>query len=484
MGKSGKKKKEVIKFGTDGWRAVIGDTYTYENVQVAAQAIAEYVKTHKNDAKRKSGRGVVALGYDTRFQSDKFAELAACVLAANGVKVILANGPTPTPAVSYLIQRKGLTGGVMITASHNPPQYNGIKYKAYYAGSAGSDIIEKIESRLRKSAVKTMLFDEAIEKRKIVIEDMRPAHKAFLRSYLNMSLLKRSPLKVLVDIMYGTGDDYIAGMLAGTRVKVTTMHTEANTSFGGINPEPIEKNLRELIRETKRGRFDIGVATDGDADRVGAASPDGRIISSHTIMALILLHFVEDKGYRGEVVKTISGSTLLDRICQKHRLKMHETPVGFKYVAELMMTRNVLIGGEESGGIGFKGYMPERDGTLSAILLLEMMAHRRKGILQILKDVEEVYGKFRYGRIDTHYPEDKKARLIPALKKKHLKKILGKDVACVKSYDGIKLIRSDDSWLLLRLSGTEPILRIYAEASSDKEVARLLAFGKKVANNI
>ncbi len=467
----------TIKFGTDGWRAIISKDFTCDNVKVVGQAIADYVKSSDPSA-------TIAVGYDTRFMSETYAQLMAEVLAGNSIKVILSDRPNPTPAVSFIVANRKLFGGVMITASHNPPQYNGIKYKAHFGGSAGPEIINKIESNLFKNEIRSIILDEAKESGLIKIEDICKPYIKHVEKYLDLRLLKNAKLKVLVDIMYGAGDHYMQNILSKTNCKVTTIHTERNTYFGGINPEPIEKNLRELIDLTKKGKFDIGLATDGDVDRIGAASPDGKQISSHKIICLILLYFIEDKKLKGSMVKTISGTTLIDRICKKHNVTLHETPVGFKYIADYMLKEDVLVGGEESGGIGFINNIPERDGLISGILLLEMMAKRKKSILQILKDVEKEYGTFEFQREDMKYPDDKKAKLMETLKTNPPKEVLNKKVVEIKSFDGFKLILEDGSWLILRLSGTEPILRVYAESNSVQNAKKILNFGKEFALNI
>ena len=472
----------AIKFGTDGWRAVISDDFTFENVKKVAQAIADYVNGEMGASKVRDSRIVV--GYDTRFLSDKYAELTACVLAANGIKVILADKPTPTPSVSYAIKDRGLFGGVMITASHNPARYNGIKYKAYYAGSAGPDITKQFENHLGKSGIKYAPLAELRSKGLITAEDIIPRHLAFVKKYVDLKMLKKSGLKVLVDSMYGTGNDYIKGLLSGGRCKVDVIHDEVNPGFGGINPEPIMPNLKELADKVKKGKYDIGIATDGDADRLGVALPNGKLLTGHKIMTLLLLHLLEDRGMRGDVVQTICGTGLIDKICVKYGLVMRETPVGFKYICEMIIKGDVLIGGEETGGVAFKNYIPERDGVLSGLLILEMLVMRKKKILDILKAIDKEYGAYEYMRLDVKYPDDKKAKLMEYLKVSPPKMVAGKAVVLVKDTDGYKLICEDSSWLMLRLSGTEPILRVYAEASSEKKALKILEFGKELAHSI
>ena len=473
----------AIKFGTDGWRAVISEDFTFDNVKIVAQAMADYIKNDKGPASKAKNRCIV-IGYDTRFLSDKYAELIACVLAANGVKVILSDRPTPTPSVSFAIKDKSLTGGVMVTASHNPARYNGIKYKAYYGGSAGPDITKAFEGYLAKFPVVYAEPSGLKDKGMLVYENIIPKHLDFVKKYVDVKKLKATRMKILVDSMYGTGNHYIAELLAGGKCKVDTIHDEKNPGFGGINPEPILPNLNELALKTKKGKYDIGLATDGDADRLGVALPNGKLLTGHKVMALLLLHLCEDKGMKGGVVQTQCGTDLINKIGKKYGLKMYETPVGFKYICELMIKEDILVGGEETGGVAFKNSIPERDGVLSGLLILEMMAMRKSKILDILKAIDKEYGTYEYRRLDVKYPDDKKAKLMELLKTNPPKEILGRPVVDVKTADGYKFICDDSSWLMLRLSGTEPILRVYSEGPSDKKSLAILEEGKRIAYSV
>lgn len=479
-----------IKFGTDGWRAVIGEDFTFDNVKKVAQAIADYIR---NEGERpisiedqrlavKDDRMVV--GYDTRFLSDKFAELVACVMAGNGIRTILADRPCPTPSISYAIKDNGLIGGVVITASHNPAIYNGIKYKTHYAGSATLEITEKFESYLGKSDVKYTPLAEAKAEGIVTMKDIIPDHLQFVKRYVNVNLLKKNKFKILVDAMYGAGDSYIQSLLEGGACEVETIHGGINPSFGNVSPEPKMPNLKELADRVRKEKYDIGLATDGDADRLGVALPDGRLMTGHKIIALLLLHLLEDKSMRGDVVQTICGTGLIDKICKIYNLKVRETPVGFKYISEIMKDNDILIGGEETGGIAFKNSVPERDGILSGLLILEMMAMRKKDILDILKGIDKEYGRYEYRRLDVKYPDEKKSRLMASLKTNPPKKILGERIVKIKNLDGYKFICEDSSWLMLRSSGTEPMLRVYAEASSEKKALDILAFGKELAYSV
>ncbi|MBL7070970.1 MAG: phosphoglucomutase/phosphomannomutase family protein [Candidatus Omnitrophica bacterium] len=468
-----------IKFGTDGWRAVISDDFTFENVRIVAQAISDFLK------KEYRGKVIrIIVGYDPRFMSEKYAEIVAKNLVTNGIRVILTDRPSPTPAVSYAIKDKKLNGGVMITASHNPPYYNGIKYKAFYSGSADPGITGKIEKNLYKTKPKRTTTTKFAKNGLLKYENVCPAHLRFLSSYLDWKALKKGKFKVLVDVMHGSAYNFAEQLLSKTKNKVVTIRSHRDPYFGGINPEPIEKNLGSLMEGVKKGGYDLGIATDGDVDRVAIVGPDGKVLTGHRVIALLLLHFLEDRKMTGAVVQTICGTVLIDKICEKYGLKIYETPVGFKYICDLMRFNDILIGGEEAGGIGYKNYIPERDGILSGLLVLEMMCHRNKKLSAILKDIAKEYGSYYYRRIDTRYPDHLKQKLMNTLKVKPPARILGKKVVDVKSYDGVKFILEDKTWLLLRFSGTEPILRIYSEAASDKRALKLLDAGKRIANSL
>ncbi|MEA3560748.1 MAG: phosphoglucomutase/phosphomannomutase family protein [Candidatus Omnitrophota bacterium] len=469
----------MIKFGTDGWRAIISDDFTFENVKIAAQAMANFINKDSY-AKNKE----IIIGYDTRFLSEKYAQLIGCVLAANGIRVLLASKATPTPAVSFTIVNRKLGGGIMVTASHNPAEFNGIKYKAYYGGSADPETIKKIESELYKGRVKFLFFEEAC-KSLLKMEDVIPDYLEAIRNYVDIGLLKKEKFNLLVDVMYGAGDNYIAGLLEGGRCRVDTIHSQRNPGFGGMRPEPSAENLREMAGLMKKRDYSVGLATDGDVDRLGVITPQGEVISGHKVMALLLKHLVEDKKLTGSVVQTICGTVLINKMCGKYGLKVHETPVGFKYICEIMRKENVLIGGEETGGIGFRGFIPERDGILSGLLILELMACKQKGIVEILNEIENEYGTFVYKRKDiTYLDQEKKKAIISKLEKEPPNDIIGKQIREVKADDGIKFVCDDLSWLLVRPSGTEPLVRIYAEAPDEQQSQQMIEFGEKIAFKI
>ncbi len=467
-----------IKFGTDGWRAVISDEFTFENVEITAQAIADFIKSQKSAIYKKRK---IAVGYDTRFLSDKYAETLSCVLAANGIKVVLSDKPCPTPSVCIAIKDQKLTGGVMITASHNPYNYNGIKYKGFFAGSAGSDIIDKIEKKLYKTKVKSITLEEGIKTKKITFSNILKLHLGYIDRYADMKRLKNTKLKVLVDSMNGTGQKYFGQILKGTKIKLDFMNTEINPNFNNRPPEPNEKHLKGLMKNVKKGKYDLGVATDGDSDRLAIVDEKGQILSGHKLMTLLFVHFLRNRRVSGGVVQTICGTGLIDKIAVEYGIKTYETPVGFKYICEIMGKKNILIGGEETGGIGFKGYIPERDGFLSALLIMELLSCEKKSLSKIVSEINQKYGNYVYERDDIVFPEAKRKMLISGLKKKPLAKVLDKKVVEIKAYDGVKFICEDSSWLLIRLSGTEPKLRIYSETSSKKRSLEYLKFGRKYA---
>jgi len=452
-----------IKFGTDGWRAIIADTYTIENVKILSQAVADYLGSGKK----------VAVGYDTRFMSDIFAKATAVVLQSNGIEVILSDRPTPTPALSFAVKSRKLDLGVMITASHNPAEYNGFKIKNAAGGGASLELTKEVESLLGKTSVKDNVLPSDVK-----LVDITKDYIKFIRKYIDLNRIKNKKFKVLVDSMYGSGDSFIAEVLKGTSIKLEFMRNTINPSFGGGRPEPVEENLKELKERVKNEKFDLGIALDGDADRIAAVAPGGVFIHPQKILGLLALHLNQDRGWSGGLVKTICGSTMMDNIAKYLGIKLYETPVGFKYISNLMETEDIVAGGEEAGGMGVKGYIPERDGTMAGLLLIEMMVYRNKNMLKILNETEKKFGKYYYVRQDFHL-----AKRVEPRKENLPKELLGKKVIDIKDYDGIKLICEDESWLMFRGSGTEPIMRIYADSKNLNFAKKLIALGKKIIGN-
>ncbi len=463
-----------IKFGTDGWRAVISDTFTFKNVAIVAQAISEWINHHL--APDQSGRKIVAIGYDTRFLSQEYAETVGCVLAQNGIFVYLSDYAIPTPALSYGVTRIKAVAGIMITASHNPGKFNGIKIKTAQGGGAPREITDKVESYLHQTEIRKADFNTAQREGKIILHDYKKDYIKFIRQYIDLKKIKASRFKVLADIMHGSGNGLMAQVLKDTKIRLSLMRSDVNPSFDGGKPEPVVEYLEEILYRVKKEKFDIGLVLDGDADRIAAVSPDGEFINPQKILGLIILHLVRNRGRTGGIVKTICGSTMLDHIAVKLGLKLYETPVGFKYISDLMVSERIIAGGEEAGGIGLQDYIPERDGTLAGLLLLEMMVYQRKNIKKIIDDMEKEFGRYYYERLDLQLGNDRfdinEIRKIP--------RILGKKVVAVKDFDGVKLICEDESWLMFRPSGTEPIVRVYAEAKSLTKAKKLVKFGEGV----
>jgi alpha-D-glucose phosphate-specific phosphoglucomutase len=479
----------TIHFGTDGWRAVISDEFTFANVRKVAQAIAD--KTLADFTPQSLTAASLVVGFDTRFLSDRYAQTVAEVLAGNGIHVWLTGGDTPTPMVSYAVVEKGLQGGVMITASHNPPRYNGIKLKAAYGGSASPADAKEIERRIRENdaagkLARNLPLDVAIEQGLITRFDPLPAYRTHLHRLVDFDCIRNASLSVAVDAMYGAGRVYLRDLLREAGCQVTELRGSLNPGFGGAHPEPITRHLLPLIDEMNTGRYALGLATDGDADRIGAVDPDGHFVDPHSIMALLLEHLVHERGLRGSVVKTVSTTQMLNRLADHYGLTVHETPVGFNHISDLMLSDNVLLGGEESGGISIQGHIPEGDGLLMGLLLVEMVAKRGKTLSTLLTELmdQPYVGHFRYGRDDQTVTAFDKATLVAGLMADLPTQLAGVSVHHSSDRDGVKYIMDDNSWLLIRPSGTEPVLRVYAEASNEQQVQALLAEGGKLAEKV
>ena len=469
-----------IKFGTDGWRAVIAEDFTFANVARVAQASADYWQSNPvPDTSQK-----VIVGYDRRFLSDSFGQRAAEVLAANGYQVILTPDPSPTPSVSFAVKAANAIGGIMITASHNPPIFNGFKLKSHFGGSANPSICQGVESLLDHQSPKSMNLADALKSGQVQIRDVRPAHYAALKKLVDFRLIARSKLRFAHEALFGVGAGCFDQLLAGTTCRVTTLNGAHDPLFGGINPEPIEKNYARSAAFLRKHPHDICLVTDGDADRVGAMDGRGNPLSTHQLICLLLHHFVVNRNGKGRVVKALTTTSMVDKMCSAYGLELVETGVGFKFIAAEMIKGGVLLGAEESGGIGFSGHIPERDGIASGLLLLELLATERQPVTKLIANLEKRFGPHRYGRIDTRFPLEKRSLLMEFLKKNPPTKLLRSPLARIKSSDGVKFIAEDSSWLMLRASGTEPILRIYAEAKSDPDVRKLLARGGQLTKQV
>lgn len=472
----------TIKFGTDGWRAVIAETFTFENVRLVSQAVASYILDKTSVASPE-----IVIGFDTRFLSDRFAIEVAKVMATNGIVAHLARADSPTPAISYNIVHKKAAGGIMITASHNPPRYNGFKVKAAYGGAAPKEQTTAIQNLLmtahERFDTKLMDYKKAIDDGLIRRFDPAwPYYEHLTSSLIDMDIISNGELEVVADSMYGAGRGVLREILSRTRTKVHELHSEMNPGFGSLHPEPLGRNLRQLISMVQHNNVHLGVATDGDADRLGAVDEQGNFIDPHTIMSLAVRYLVEKRRLSGAIAKTISSTLMLNRLAKKYNLPLYETPVGFDLIAQHMLHDDVLLGGEESGGISIKGHIPEGDGILMSLLLMEIIAEAGVPLSELVQDLQQLVGPTVYRRDDIHLDLPiAKADMVKRLVQSTPEKIAGESVVKVDSYDGVKYHLADDSWLLIRPSGTEPVLRVYAEAGTNEAVKAIIQTGRNLS---
>jgi len=479
----------MIKFGTDGWRAEIARDFTFENLRYVALATAKYVRM-LTDEKIKNKKPSTAtrtrpifptcvIGYDTRFLSKDFAKEVAMILASQGVIVYFCDDIASTPQVSFNVKQKGVNLGIVITASHNPPEYNGYKLKAAFGGPATPKQIAIVEKELEKIVakppnLKLATWDTYISEKKIRMFDARDSYVRLIKKKLKVEEIRDSGLKIVFDMMHGAGINTVKYLLP----KADEINTELNPNFGNIHPEPIVENLFALTEKVKDGKYNVGFALDGDADRLGAIDHTGEFVDSHKIFMILLKYLVEVRKKRATVVKTVSLTSMVDLYCKKKNLQLIETPVGFKYVAELMATSNVLIGGEESGGLGTTMHLPERDGLFNAMLLLEVMTVRQKSLRELCQELDTEFGAHRFMRRDKIVTPQKKEAILAAAEKSPTK--LGKyPVIGVNKKDGYKFF-VENGWVLIRASGTEPLIRFYAEADSMGKVSELIDEAEKL----
>jgi len=464
---------QEIKFGTDGWRGLIADDFTFDNVRRVAGAIASYVLKYEQPQ-----NGVI-VGYDARFASPRAAQIVAEVIADAGVPVKLANDYTPTPAVSYAVKNLGAAGGVMVTSSHNPWNWNGVKFKGSFGGSATPAIMKKIEEEMAAGAMP--------KGNKAAVEelDFKKPYVAAVCRFADMDLIAKTKFKFVVDSMYGSGRGVLPGIFAERGVPHVAIRQELNPLFPGINPEPIEPHTALMQQTVLQEKCDAGLATDGDADRIGAAAEDGSFVDAHKIFCVLLRWLLERKKWPGDITRAFNTTRMIDRIAAKYGRRVHETPIGFKYAADLMMTHEILIGGEESGGIGYSRFLPERDGVLNCLLLANVMADEGKPLGQLVADVQREFGSHYYGRRDLHIPDDVKQSAIQRARADSTQS-LGKYRILKKEFlDGVKFFvdaptngNGAEAWVLFRASGTERLLRLYTEASSRDLVTEFLTIGE------
>ena len=465
-----------IQFGTDGWRGLIAQDYTMDNVRLVARAVARYVLSQANPE-----RGVL-VGYDCRFMSANFAQAAAEEVAASGIPVRLAESYTPTPAVSYAVRNRKAAGAIVITASHNPWQWNGLKFKASYGGSAGPEIIKKIEAELPAAVGDGKRASATAQ---IPKDNFSAEYFEHIAKVIDIAAIQKRKFSFVNDPMFGAARKLLADYLVRHGIRCEEIHGDADPMFGGLNPEPIDPHISALRRAVVDLKCDAGFAQDGDADRIGAVDRDGQFIDSHKIFSILLRYLVEVRGMKGGVAKTFSTTKLIDKLANKYGLPLYESPIGFKYICDFMLSKDILIGGEESGGIGIPALGgPERDGILNSLLLAEAMAHYGKSMGELVADFDKEFGPHQYGRIDLDLKAGQKEKAIESVSRADLGKFAGFEITKKENLDGIKMYFANGAWLLLRPSGTEPLLRIYSEAPTKQLVSDLLSHTEAFVRNL
>jgi phosphomannomutase len=469
----------IIKFGTDGWRARIAEDFTFANVEVVTQALADYIKTQNT-----SGNVSMLVGYDRRFASEYFAERSAEVLAGNGFAVDLLAHDVPTPLVSFEVKRRGLDGGVLITASHNPPIFNGFKFKAPFGGSATPAITNQIEKLVGATPPKRLPFDEAKASGLARLIEAPDDYRRHIENFVAIEDLRKADALIIADPMHGTGGRWVESLLAGGRIRVETIRADRDPLFGGVLPEPMPWNMALTARTIRERGALMALVTDGDADRVGAMDERGDYINTHQILMILLLHLVRNKGMKGSVVRTFSQSVIVRRIAESYGFRLFETPIGFKHIGEIMLdpANDFLTGGEESGGIGIRGHIPERDGVFNSLVLLEAVLAMGRKPSEIIRDIWREFGEFHFERRDLHIPIESGLKLVSRLREQTPSDFAGHKVTGLATLDGTKLLFEDESWILFRQSGTEPVLRIYCEATSIEKMTKMMDAGEALAS--
>ncbi len=463
-----------IKFGTSGWRDIIADGFTFENVRICTQAIADNIKSTGHP-------GGVVIGSDTRFLSKQFMATAARVLAANGIKVFLCERDTPTPVISFEILRRKGSGGINFTASHNPPEYQGLKFSPDWGGPAlpatTNDIERRANELMKTHAYQNMELAEA--RQKGLIEDINPMepYLADLAKKINLDAIRQAKLKVLANPMYGTSRGYLDRMLKEAGCEVTVMNDHLDPYFGGLPPEPSEKEIPDMIGKMKTGGFDLGLATDGDADRFGILGPNGEFYQPNQVLGMLIDHLKTTRPWSGGVARSVATTHLIDAVAAHHKIEVFETPVGFKFIGDLITKDKIILGGEESAGLTMKGHVPEKDGILACLLVAEMVAMQKKPLSQIIFDLYAKVGTYLTRRLNFKLTQAEKDRLTEKVKADP-REFAGIKVTKVIRVDGTKFLLEKDSWILIRMSGTEPVVRFYAEAKDEKTLDQLCKAGE------
>jgi len=472
--------EKEIKFGTSGWRGIISDDFTFENVRIVVQAIAGYIKSKKNLA----GSPVI-IGGDARFLSDKFSDAAAEVLAGNGIKSLVCDRETPTPTIAFEIIRQKVAGGINFTASHNPAEYNGLKFSPSWGGPATPDETDQIEARVKKLSidkVKRLPKEQAVKKGLIKIFDPAPYYLKRIKEMVDFDTIKKSKSTIIVDPLFSTGRGYVDRLLREAGADVTVINDHRDVLFGGFPPEPAEKNIKDLIETVKKEKADLGIATDGDADRYGIIDSDGSYIQANKILPLLLDYLMKSREWKGSIVRSVATSHMIDKVADIYGLVRHETPVGFKYIGEIMTREDIIIGGEESNGLTVHRHVPEKDGIIACLLVAEMAASEKKNIRTLLRRLEKKTGPFFNTRKNIRLAEDAKNHLMERVKK--INKKFGKyNIEKVITIDGYKFMLGEDTWAMIRFSGTEPVVRLYGEAKDGKTLSAIMKEGEKVIYN-
>lgn len=468
-----------ILFGTDGWRGVIADDYTFDNVRICAQAFADELKSHGGDALS------CVIAYDNRFQSENFAAATAEVVAANGIRAILTDRATPTPTLSFTILDRKASGGVIVTASHNPAIWNGFKVRADYGGAFQPETLRALERRIAELQAgeppKRLELDDAREQGLVELCDAGPRYEAHVRELVDTGAMRSTGLTIVHDAMFGAGAGWLERFVGGGSTRVVAVNGHRNPAFPGINPEPISRNLQAMFDVVRAENADVGIATDGDADRLGLCDENGRFINQLTAISLLALYLLEVRGQRGPIVRTLSTSSMLDRLGELYGVPVHEVGVGFTFVAPKMIETDAIIGGEESGGYAFKGHVPERDGIVAGLFLADMMMKLGRRPSELIELLFSKVGPHFYDRIDAHFEASRRGEIVARLKSTKLDQVGGEKVERTQTTDGFKWVTDKGSWLLIRFSGTEPIMRIYTETGDQTKVRRILDLGKELA---
>lgn len=458
---------DMIRFGTDGWRAIISEEFTFNNVGKVVRGIAKYLLDNYE-------KPSIVIGYDARFLADKFALYSAKILLSYGIDCFLTEEDTPTPAVAWSVKDKKTSGAIMFTASHNPAEYGGIKFIPDYAGPANEKITKEIEKNLGGSFENKAKKEGKIER----FDPLKRYSKAIL-SFIDQEAIKEAKLKIVYDPLHGSGRRYVGRILQDLKCDLIELHSNRDVLFGGLTPEPSEENLSELIEYVKQEKAQLGLANDGDADRFGVIDERGDFLSANQIFSLLFYYLVSQRKFKGAVVRSVATTHLIDKIAEKFGVKTRETPVGFKYIAEHMMKEKVIIGGEESGGISILGHIPEKDGILANMLVVEMISKMKKPLSKILEELYGLVNKLYNIRINLALKEEKKIKFLEELKN-NPPTLADTKISEIKSLDGLKIVYNDGSWFLVRPSGTEPVVRIYCESQSPVQIDNLVAQVKKM----